>query len=147
MRLNQILSAKRSHIVRVSPTTTVAEAIALMGREHVGAVLVIDADAHLLGVLSERDVVYGLAAHPEGLLARAVIEVARRDTPVASPQDTVKFVMEAMTASRARHVPVVEHGRVVGVVSIGDVVKWRLDEQSRENAVLQEIARSQFFAG
>jgi CBS domain-containing protein len=117
-----------------------------MTREHVGAVLVIDEDGRLIGVLSERDVVHGLAADPVGLLNRAVIEIVSKDGPVTSLQETVQSVMEIMTATRTRHVPVLQHGRVIGIVSIGDIVKSRLDEKTQENAVLQEIARAQFLA-
>lgn len=147
MRVNQILPTKRSSIVRVPATATVLTAITLMKREHVGAVLVLDEDDRLLGVLSERDVVYGFASDAQDLLRKPVLEVARRDSPTAALDDTVQSVMECMTATRARHVPIVRFGRVVGVVSIGDVVKSRLAEKTQENTVLQEIARAQFFAG
>jgi CBS domain-containing protein len=70
----------------------------------------------------------------------------RRDSPVAGMQDTVRSVMQTMTATRARHVPVVELGRVVGIVSIGDIVKSRLDEQILENTVLQDLARARTIA-
>lgn len=147
MRVSQILPTKRSGIVRVPATATVLTAITLMKREHVGAVLVLDEDDRLLGVLSERDVVYGFASDPQELLQKPVLEVASRDAPTGALEDTVQSVMERMTATRARHVPIVRFGRVIGVVSIGDIVKSRLDEKTQENTVLQEIARAQFFAG
>lgn len=147
MRVSQILPIKRSGLVRVPSSANVLTAISLMQREHVGAVLVLDEEDRLLGVLSERDVVYGFASDPQDLLRKPVLEVARRDSPVAGLEDTVQSVMERMTATRARHVPVVRFGRVIGVVSIGDIVKSRLDEKTQENTVLQEIARAQFFAG
>jgi CBS domain-containing protein len=75
-----------------------------------------------------------------------VIDIAHKSVPVAALQDTVQSVMEAMTTTHTRHVPVVQYGQVVGVVSIGDIVKSRLDEKTQENAVLQEIARAQFLA-
>jgi CBS domain-containing protein len=146
MRVNQILSAKRSDVVHVAPSASIGTAVGLMTNEHVGAVLVLDQDGGLVGVISERDVVHGLASDPAGLLNRAVIEIVRKDGPVTALQDTVQSVMEVMTATRTRHVPVVQHGRVIGIVSIGDIVKSRLDEKTQENAVLQEIARAQFFA-
>jgi CBS domain-containing protein len=146
MRVSQILSAKRLNIVSLSPSASIGTAIGLMKSEHVGAVLVIDEDGRLVGVVSERDVVHALASDPAGLLERAVIEILRKDGPVAALQDTVQSVMEVMTATRTRHVPVVQYGRVIGIVSIGDIVKSRLDEKTQENAVLQEIARAQFLA-
>ncbi len=147
MRISQLLLDKRPDVVSVAPEESIGEAVALMKREHVGAVLVLDAEQHLLGVLSERDVVYQLAAAPLDLLGRSVLEIARRDGPVAVLEEPVQAVMERMTRSRARHVPVVRYGRVIGIVSIGDVVKSLLEEKTRENTVLQDIARSQFFAG
>jgi CBS domain-containing protein len=146
MRISQILLTKRVDLVHVSPSTSVGTVIGLMRSEHVGAVLVLDEDQHLLGVLSERDVVHAFAADPVNLLSRAALDIARTDNPVVALSDTVQSVMEVMTATRARHVPVIQHGRVMGVVSIGDIVKSRLDEKTQENTVLQEIARAQFFA-
>jgi CBS domain-containing protein len=147
MRVSQILPTKRRDIVQVLPSATVATAVGLMAREHVGAVMVIDADGRLVGLISERDIVHGLASDPLGLLAKVVTKIVRDDAPVAALEDTVQSVMEVMTATRTRHVPVLQHGRVIGIVSIGDIVKSRLDEKTQENTVLQEIARAQFFAG
>ena len=146
MRVSQVLAAKRAGLVQVPPSASVDTAITLMRREQVGAVLVLDEEQRLLGVLSERDIVHALAARHQGLLQRSVAELARADAPVAAPEDSVQSVMELMTATRARHVPVVRFGRVIGVVSIGDVVKSRLSETTQENRVLQEIARAHFFA-
>lgn len=146
MRISQLLALKRLEIIKVAPSASVASAVELMASERVGAVLVIDAEGQLRGVLSERDVVHGLASDPVGLLNRRVMEVATTGGPVASPEDSVQKVMELMTVTRARHVPVLQYGDVIGIVSIGDIVKSRLDEKTRENTVLQEIARSQFFA-
>lgn len=146
MRISEILPAKRRDIVRVGPTASVGTAIALMQREQIGAVLVMNPEAQLLGVLSERDIVHGLASSPSGLLERPVTEVARKDNPVAAPHHSVQSVMELMTSTRTRHIPIVQFGQVVGIVSIGDVIKCRLQEKTQENAVLQDIARSQYFA-
>jgi CBS domain-containing protein len=75
-----------------------------------------------------------------------VRSVMRTDVPVATQEDTVRSVMEVMTAARARHVPVVAYGRPIGIVSIGDIVKSRLDETIQENTVLQDIARVRWLA-
>ncbi len=147
MRVSQILPKKRADIVHLAPTAPVAAAIGVMKQRHVGSVLVLDQYGGLLGVLSERDVVHAFASDPTNLLEKSVIQIARTDVPTAAPEDSVQSVREVMTATHSRHVPVVQFGRVVGLVSIGDVVKSRLAEQTRENAVLQEIARAQYFAG
>jgi len=146
MRVSEILPTKRSSLVQVAPSITVGAAIRLMREHRVGCVLVLDADRRLMGVLSERDVVHAFAADPANLLERPALEIAQRHSPTANPHDTVQSIMEIMTATRSRHVPVIEFGRVIGIVSIGDVVNSRLEEKSHENAVLQEIARAQYFA-
>lgn len=128
-------------------SATVREAVALMKRHHIGSVLIVEEGDRLLGVLSERDVVYALAAEAANVLDRPAIDYAHRDAPIATPEDTVQSVMELMTATRARHIPVIKFGRVAGIVSIGDVVESSLNEKIQENAVLQEIARAQYFAG
>jgi len=117
-----------------------------MKHHHIGSVLVLEAGARLRGVLSERDIVHAFVSDPVNLRDRPVIDFARNDGPTATPDDTVQSVMELMTATRARHVPIIQYGRVVGIVSIGDVVKSCLNEKIQENAVLQEIARAQYFA-
>lgn len=147
IRVSQILPRKRAGLVQVPSTAVVATAVALMKQHRVGSVLILDQYGGLLGVLSERDLVHAIASDPMRLLNRTVLEIARTEVPTASPEDTVQSVMELMTATHSRHVPVIQFGRVVGLVSIGDVVKSRLEEQTRENAVLQEIARAQYFAG
>jgi CBS domain-containing protein len=146
MRVSQILPRKPADVVHVGPAATMRVAIELMKRHGVGSVLVLEHDHRLLGVLSERDVVHALASEAVNLLDRPVIGYVRNDGPTAAPDDTVQSVMEVMTATRARHVPVIQYGRVVGIVSIGDVVKSCLNERIQENAVLQEIARAQYFA-
>jgi CBS domain-containing protein len=141
MRISQILRTKRPDVVIVAPDATMRSAIDLMRRERVGALVVVDEEQCLLGVVSERDIIQNLnfeGADPMGVL---VCTVMRTDGPAANLDDTVRSVMEVMTAARARHVPVVEYGRPIGIVSLGDVVKSRLDETIQENNVLQDIAR------
>jgi CBS domain-containing protein len=142
MLISQILRTKRPDVVIIAPDATIRSTIDLMTREHVGALVVVDEEQHLLGVVSERDIIQNLdfeGADPMGAL---VCTVMRTDGPVANLEDTVRSVMEVMTAARARHVPVVEYGRPIGIVSLGDVVKSRLDETIQENSVLQDIARN-----
>jgi CBS domain-containing protein len=146
MHVSQILPGKPADVVGVEPSATVRVAIALMKQRRVGSVLVLEQGNRLLGVLSERDVVHALASDLVNPLDRPVGDFARSDGPTASPHDTVQSVMEIMTATRARHVPVIQFGQVVGILSIGDIVKSCLNEKIQENAVLQEIARAHYFA-
>jgi CBS domain-containing protein len=147
MQINQILRTKRSDVITISPNATVRDAIATMTRERIGALLVLDEeDQHLLGVISERDIIHSLDFEGTNLMNAVVSRVMHTDVPTAELEDTVQSVMEVMTASRARHVPVIRHGRVIGIVSIGDVVKSRLDETIQENNILHDIARVRWLA-
>jgi len=146
MRISQILRTKRSGVVTIPPDATIRSAIALMTRERVGALLVIDEDQYLLGVICERDIIQNLDSAQENLMGALVRTVMRTDGPVATMEDSVQSVMEVMTAARARHVPVIKYGRPIGIVSIGDVVKSRLNETIQENSVLQDIARVHWLA-
>jgi len=128
MRISEILRSKRSDVVVISPDATIRSAIALMTRELVGALVVVDNDQHLLGVVSERDIIQNLDLEGTDVMGTLVRRVMRTDGPVATQEDSVLSVMEVMTAARARHVPIVKYGRAIGIVSIGDVVKSRLDE-------------------
>jgi CBS domain-containing protein len=142
MRISQLLQTKRSDVVVISPESTIRAAVTLMKQQQVGALVVVDADRRLLGVLSERDVIHSLASR-EGAEAmhQLVGTCMRADVPVVRLQDTVQSAMQVMTNQRVRHLPIVDGGRLMGVVSIGDVVKSRLDEKTQENSVLQDIAR------
>jgi CBS domain-containing protein len=146
MRISQILRSKRSDVVVISPDATLRTAIALMTRERVGALVVVDEEQHLLGVVSERDIIQSLDLDAPDLTVTLVRAVMRTDGPVATLEDSLQSVMEVMTATRARHVPIVKYGRPIGIVSIGDVVKSRLDETMQENSVLQDIARVHWLA-
>jgi CBS domain-containing protein len=152
MLINQILRTKRPGVVVISPDASIRSAIAEMVRHHVGALVVVDEDQQLMGVVSEREIIHtlDLEGPPPGggpnLMATVVRSVMRTDVPVASQEDTVRSVMELMTAARARHVPVVAYGRPIGIVSIGDIVKSRLDETIQENTVLKDIARVHWLA-
>jgi CBS domain-containing protein len=141
MRISHLLQTKRLDVVAISPESTIRAAITLMKQQQIGVLVVVDSDRRLLGVLSERDVIHGLASHGANALHQAVSAFMRTDGPVTTLQDTVQSAMHVMTTKRVRHLPVVDGERMIGVVSIGDVVKSRLDEKTQENSVLQEIAR------
>jgi CBS domain-containing protein len=147
MLISQILQAKRPDVVVIFPEATLRDAIATMVREHVGALVVVDADERFLGVVSEREIIHSLdTGSPGAMLNVAVSTVMRANVPVATTEDKVQLVMGVMTAARARHVPVVRHGRPIGIVSLGDIVKSRLDETTQEITVLKDIARAQWLS-
>jgi CBS domain-containing protein len=146
MLISQLLRTKRPGVVVVSPETSLRSAIAQMVRQHVGSLVVVDEDQQLMGVVSEREIIQNLDLKGPDLMGTTVRNVMRTHVPVASQEDTVLSVMEVMTAARARHVPVVAYGRPIGIVSIGDIVKSRLDETIQENTVLKDIARVRWHA-
>jgi CBS domain-containing protein len=141
MRISDILTLKPGALVSVAPGTAIRRAVALMAAEHVGALVVADVDGRLLGIVSERGVVDGLARHGTHLLDRHVTDIMVSDGPTIGSSDTVVAAMRIMTERRARHLPVVDDRRLVGLVSVGDVLKSRLAEKSEEVTVLQDIAR------
>lgn len=142
MRLSEILRQKAFRIVGLPPSATAQEAANLMRTERVGAVLVRDYQGRLLGVLSERDLALAIADQGAELASARIGQLMATASPMASPADPVWQVMQIMTEQRVRHMPVVEGDTIVGVVSIGDILKARLAEKVQENAVLQDIARA-----
>jgi CBS domain-containing protein len=138
MSVGAILKAKGSDVETIAGDATVGEAVARLRDAEIGA-LVVSSDGRTVdGVLSERDVVTGLADHGADILDRKVEDVMTSRVATCSPEDGVEKVMLEMTELRARHFPVVEDGRLAGIVSIGDVVKSRLDEVQLEKNVLRD---------
>lgn len=126
MTVAAILRGKGQDVVTVGPAETVRNAITLLAERRIGAVPVIDGGT-VAGVFSERDVIYCLKDGDTGVLDRSVREVMTAPAVTVSPQDPVMGALSLMTRRRIRHLPVVEGGRLVGLVSIGDLVKYRID--------------------
>jgi CBS domain-containing protein len=140
MLIASILRAKGSDVVTVAPEATVAELLTELARHNIGAVAVASGDT-LVGIVSERDVVRGLERAGTALLTASVAQIMTADVFTCTTDDTVEDVSEAMTVRRFRHVPVLSEGRLVGIVSIGDVVKSRLrvleDDRDQLEAYIQ----------
>jgi CBS domain-containing protein len=147
MRISDILAEKNRKLVSIAPETTIHRAVALMAAEHVGALVVQDRDGKLLGIVSEHRIIDGLARRGAHLLEMNAREVMVADGPTVSPADTVIAAMQTMTERRARHLPVLSDAVVVGLISVGDVLKSRLAEKTEENTVLQDIARMRLATG
>jgi CBS domain-containing protein len=138
MSVGEILKTKGTEVQTVEGDVSVVDAVERLRDERIGA-LVVSSDGHRVeGVLSERDVVMGLADHREALLSMKVKDLMTTSVATCSPEDGVEKVMLEMTELRARHFPVLDAGRLVGIVSIGDVVKNRLDEVQLEKNVLRD---------
>lgn len=138
MKVESILRRKGAHVDTVPSNTLISAAIWALRLKGIGALVVSDDGRSIQGVLSERDVVRALAEHGPALLGMRVGQVMSPVVVTCAPDDTVQRVMAEMTRHRVRHVPVVEDGRLCGIVSIGDVVKHRLDELELEANVLRE---------
>ncbi len=140
MQVRDILAAKGRRVVTVRPDATVANAVHRLALERVGALVVSEDDQTIAGIFSERDVVRALAEEGPDILGtgRRVAELMTRHVRTCAPEDKVKAVMAEMTRRRVRHLPVVEDGRLAGLVSIGDVVKSRLEEMELETLVLRD---------
>ena len=132
MTVSAILKHKGYDVARVSPTATIAEVAQLLSKRRIGAALVLDSADQLLGIVSERDIVGSLAEHGPRTLDRTAAQLMTRDLHIANPSTTVVRAMEMMTEARFRHLPVMDGDRLLGVVSIGDIVKARLSQQEQE---------------
>ncbi len=143
MNVDGILHNKGTHVVTIRPDETVAVLVERLRRNHIGALVVSGDGRSIEGIVSERDVVHGLADRGAAVLQQPVSSVMTREVVGCSPDDSVKRLMEIMTARRVRHLPVLRDGGLGGIVSIGDVVKARLEELQTEANVLREayIAR------
>jgi CBS domain-containing protein len=126
MNIASILATKGASVVSIRPDQSVREAVALLARHNIGALVVVDDAGRSIGILSERDVVRE-AARDEQVFARAVSEIMTSDVVTAMPEDDLMSVASTMTARHIRHLPVVDKGNLVGIVSIGDVLKAQRD--------------------
>ena len=138
MYVETILKRKGTNIVSTSPDETIAAVVHLLESKRIGAALVLDEAGEVAGIISERDIVQGMARHGERIHAMKVSEMMTADVVSCRPQDTIEAVMNVMTESRFRHMPVVDDGGLCGVISIGDVVKQRIADTEMEVDVLRQ---------
>ena len=137
MFVSDILSQKGGLVYTVTPGTTLAQVSRQLSTRRIGSVLVIDRLDRVAGIVSERDLVHALATDGAAALERDASEVMTRNVQTCDPDDSIDHVMEIMTRGRFRHLPVVRRGELLGLVSIGDVVKARLEEASHETEALR----------
>ncbi len=142
MTVKAILSRKGNDVVTADPNATLAEAVRILAARRIGALVVTGADRRIIGIVSERDVVRVLGDRGPAALEQPISEVMTRKVTTCSMRDTVAELMERMTEGKFRHVPVVEDGRLAGIVSIGDVVKWRVHEIEDESDALRDYIRT-----
>ncbi len=141
MTVQAILDIKGHDIVSVSADTKLSAAIALLTERKIGAVLVMKGD-RIDGILSERDIVRVLGMRGGAILEEPVSAAMTRKVVTCRRSDTASAIMEKMTNGKFRHLPVVENDRIVGLISIGDVVKWRVHEFEQEQEMLRDYIKT-----
>ncbi len=128
MTVARIINQKGADTVSVRPDVPLTEAIQLLSQNNIGALVVSDDEVSVIGVLSERDIICGFAKSGAAFLEQPVRALMTSEVQTCTPQDTTMALLARMTEQRVRHMPVVEDGRLAGIISIGDVVKLRLDD-------------------
>jgi CBS domain-containing protein len=142
MVVSDILKVKGNAIISIGAQDRVAKAVQLLTANRIGAVLVLGERGDIAGIFSERDVVNALHRHGEAALGHAVGELMTTHVVTCSPRDPVAAIMGMMTVQRFRHVPVIDEGRLIGIISIGDVVKSRIEEAEAEAEALRRYIAS-----
>jgi len=142
MNVKSILAAKGGDIISIEPTADLAAAAKLLSAHRIGAVIIRGAGGRISGILSERDIVRALAEHGAGALTLPVGQVMTRNVATCGVDDTVASIMERMTTGKFRHMPVIDKDKLVGLISIGDVVKQRVEEIERESEALRDYIQT-----
>jgi len=141
MTIAAILNSKGHEVVTVPAAARVREAVAVLAERRIGAVPVVDSGT-VVGVFSERDVIYALAAEGAAALDRTVEETMTAPAVTVEPKDAALTALSLMTRRRVRHLPVIEGARMIGVVSIGDLVKYRIDRIEADAAAMRDYIQS-----
>jgi CBS domain-containing protein len=141
MTVRAILDTKGHQVEGIQPGAKLSAAVKVLGERKIGAVLVTNL-GRIEGILSERDIVRVLAERGADVLDEPISNVMTRKVVSCRPSDTVAAIMEMMTVGKFRHLPVVEDGKLVGLISIGDIVKWRVQEYEREQEALREYIKT-----
>jgi CBS domain-containing protein len=142
MTVGIILTRKGREVVTVELSATLGQAAKLLAEKRIGAALILGADHRIAGILSERDVVRALAEHGAGALDLPVSRTMTRKVETCSEGEAVSSIMERMTVGKFRHMPIVDQGRLVGIISIGDVVKHHVHEMERESRAMRDYIQT-----
>jgi CBS domain-containing protein len=142
MTVAQILKRKGRAVITVQPSQTLSEIAAILAKHRIGAVVVVDKTGQIAGIVSERDVVRGLAAEGAAALSRPASDIMTEKVRTCAPRDTEAELMGLMTELRVRHLPVIEDGKLAGMISIGDVVKLRIETIELEAEELKSYIAS-----
>lgn len=141
-KVSDVLRHKGDRVVTLMPQQTVAAAVQLLTKNRIGAAPVVDEQGRIVGIVSERDIIRGMSEHAGALLGLPVSQLMTREVKTCLPEDRLVDLMNVMTFQRIRHLPVIQKGALCGIVSIGDVVKQRLEEVQSEVEDLHRYIRS-----
>jgi CBS domain-containing protein len=142
MNVQSIIDIKGGDVVSIAPTATLQTAVRQLAEHRIGALLVYGPDNRVIGIVSERDIVRVLAERGAAVLTEPLATVMTRTVVTCTRSDTIEEIMERMTTGKFRHLPVLDQDRVIGVVSIGDVVKHRLREIEDESSALRDYIQT-----
>ena len=142
MKISQVLREKGDYVATIAEDASVADALNQLVEKKIGAVVATNANGQISGVLSERDIIFGLSSFGESVLRKRVKDLMRLELHTCTPNDTMFKAMSMMTGRRLRHVPILEDGELKGIVSVGDAVKARIEEIEREAEALREYINS-----
>lgn len=142
MIVSHILDQKGRDVATIAPGASMSEVVSVLGTRRFGALVVAEADRKIAGIVSERDVVKVLAREGAGILNDPVSKHMTAKVITCAPDDTIEMVMQAMTNGRFRHMPVSRGGVLDGIISIGDVVKARIEQMAQESQALREYIHS-----
>ena len=138
MNVDQVIRKKGRHVETISPQLSISGAVKQLAEQNIGALIVVNDQEELVGVVSERDVIRCLAGRGSRILNREVQEIMSRGVVTCGLNDTVSQAMKIMTDRRMRHLPVLDNGRLVGMISIGDLVKHRVAEIEFETRFIND---------
>lgn len=138
MRVASLLSSKGSDIVSLRDDQTIGDAVTLLCERKIGATIVLDSAGKLAGILSERDIIRGLGVSGGDISDKSVSSLMTSSVECCAPDDTVDSIMQRMTMGRFRHMPVMEDGSLIGIISIGDVVKNRINDLENEASAMRD---------
>ena len=138
MIVNRILSIKGRDVATIEPSRSLSEAAGVLAERRIGALLIVDGHRPVVGIISERDIVRAVARHGASALDEPVSGFMTEKVVTCTGETSINDIMELMTQQKFRHIPVVEGGRLSGIISIGDVVKLRLEEVEAETQAIKE---------
>lgn len=147
VRLETVLRAKEAaggRVLTIAPDRTIHDAIEALVEQRVGSLVVVDAHEHIVGILTERDILREVNQRAGETSTRTVAEVMTRDLIIALPEDDLAYAMTIMTENRIRHLPILEDGRLRGMISIGDLVKAQLDHREVEVRMLHDYIEGRY---